>query len=70
MSSMANTNDIATANSKKPNTKHELIVTNIKLLIEQLEGRTLQRLPAGFRRKSAQDPAQFLHSQFSADYGE
>jgi antirestriction protein ArdC len=32
-----NTNNIATANSKKPNTKQELIATNIKRLIEQLE---------------------------------
>jgi hypothetical protein len=37
MSSTANTNNIATANAKKPNTKQELIATNIKLLIEQLE---------------------------------
>jgi hypothetical protein len=28
---------IATIDSKKPNTKQELIATNIKLLIEQLE---------------------------------
>jgi hypothetical protein len=32
-----NTDNIATANSKKPNTKQELIATNIKLLTEQLE---------------------------------
>jgi hypothetical protein len=37
MSSTANTSSIATANSKKPNTKQELIATNIRLLIEQLE---------------------------------
>ena len=37
MNTIANTNNIASANSKKPNTKQELIATNIKLLIEQLE---------------------------------
>jgi hypothetical protein len=37
MNTTANPNDISTANSKKPNTKHELIANNIKLLIEQLE---------------------------------
>ena len=37
MNTTANINEIATANSKKPNTKQELIATNIKLLIEQLE---------------------------------
>ena len=30
-------NTIATTDSKKPNTKQEVIATNIKLLIEQLE---------------------------------
>ena len=30
-------NTIATTDSKKPNTKQELITANIKLLIEQLE---------------------------------
>ena len=35
MSSNANT--IATIDSRKPNTKQELIAANIKLLIEQLE---------------------------------
>jgi len=34
MSSTANTNNIATANSKKPNTKQELIANNVRLLIE------------------------------------
>jgi len=37
MSSTANTSTIATIDSKKPNTKQELIAANIKLLIEQLE---------------------------------
>src|SRR6201996_9466208 len=37
MSSTANTNNIATIDSKKPSTKQELIAANIKLLIEQLE---------------------------------
>jgi hypothetical protein len=37
MNATANTNNIATANSKKPNTKQELIAANIRLLIEQLE---------------------------------
>jgi hypothetical protein len=37
MSNTANTNNIATIDSKKPNTKQEIIVANIKLLIEQLE---------------------------------
>jgi hypothetical protein len=37
MSSTANTGTIATIDSKKPNTKQELIAANIKLLIEQLE---------------------------------
>ena len=34
---MNSTNTIATIDSKKPNTKQELIQANIKLLIEQLE---------------------------------
>jgi hypothetical protein len=37
MSNTANTNNVATINSKKPATKQELIAANIKLLIEQLE---------------------------------
>src|SRR5580692_1057737 len=37
MSSTANTSTIAAIDSKKPNTKQELITANIKLLIEQLE---------------------------------
>ena len=37
MSSTANTSTIAAVDSKKPNTKQELITANIKLLIEQLE---------------------------------
>src|SRR5271156_5833277 len=37
MSSKANTSTIAAIDSKKPNTKQELITANIKLLIEQLE---------------------------------
>ena len=37
MSSTANTSTIAPIDSKKPNTKQELIAANIKLLIEQLE---------------------------------
>jgi hypothetical protein len=37
MSSTANTSTIASIDSKKPNTKQELIAGNIKLLIEQLE---------------------------------
>jgi hypothetical protein len=37
MSSTATTTNIATIDSKKPNTKYELIAINIKLLIEQLE---------------------------------
>src|SRR5580658_6474774 len=37
MSSTANTSTIAAIDSKKPNTKQELIAANIKLLIEQLE---------------------------------
>ncbi len=37
MSSTATTSNIATIESKKPNTKQELIAANIKLLIEQLE---------------------------------
>ena len=32
-------NTIAAIDSKKPNTKQELIAANIKLLIEQLEAR-------------------------------
>jgi hypothetical protein len=32
-------NSVATIDSKKPNTKQELITANIKLLIEQLEAR-------------------------------
>src|SRR5882757_1519396 len=37
MRSTANASTIATIDSKKPNTKQELIAVNIKLLIEQLE---------------------------------
>src|SRR5271156_4030124 len=37
MSSTATTNTVTTIDSKKPNTKQELIAANIKLLIEQLE---------------------------------
>jgi hypothetical protein len=37
MSSTATTNSVTTIDSKKPNTKQELIAANIKLLIEQLE---------------------------------
>ena len=37
MSSKANTSNRTAIDSKKPNTKQELIVANIKLLIEQLE---------------------------------
>jgi N-terminal domain of anti-restriction factor ArdC len=37
MSSTANASTIAAIDSKKPNTKQELITANIKLLIEQLE---------------------------------
>jgi hypothetical protein len=37
MSNTANTNKLATIDSKKPTTKQELIAANIKLLIEQLE---------------------------------
>lgn len=37
MSSTANTNTVTTIDSKKPNTKQELIAANIKLLIQQLE---------------------------------
>lgn len=37
MSNTAATNNVATIDSKKPLTKQELIATNIKLLIEQLE---------------------------------
>jgi hypothetical protein len=37
MNSTANTSTIAAIDSKKPNTKQELIAANIKLLIEQLE---------------------------------
>jgi hypothetical protein len=37
MNTIANTNNVAAANSKKPNTKQELIATNIELLIKQLE---------------------------------
>jgi hypothetical protein len=37
MSSTANTSTIAAIDSKKANTKQELITANIKLLIEQLE---------------------------------
>ena len=38
MSSIATTsNTVTTIDSKKPNTKQELIAANIKLLIEQLE---------------------------------
>jgi hypothetical protein len=36
MSSAANTNNVATI-SKKPSTKQEIVATNVKLLIEQLE---------------------------------
>ena len=37
MNTTANTNNVATIDSKKPTTKQELIAANIKLLIEQLE---------------------------------
>jgi hypothetical protein len=37
MNTIASSHNIATANSKKPNTRQELIAANIKLLIEQLE---------------------------------
>src|SRR5580658_2133121 len=37
MNSAATNNPVTTIDSKKPNTKQELIATNIKLLIEQLE---------------------------------
>ncbi len=37
MSNTANTNKLATIDSKKPTTKQELIAANIKFLIEQLE---------------------------------
>jgi len=37
MSSTANTHSVTAIDSKKPNTKQELIAANIKLLIEQLE---------------------------------
>jgi len=37
MNSAATTNPVTTIDSKKPNTKQELIAANIKLLIEQLE---------------------------------
>ena len=37
MNSTAKTNTIAAIDSKKPNTKQELIAANIKLLTEQLE---------------------------------
>src|ERR1700728_1327766 len=37
MSSTANTSTIATHDSKKPNTKHDLITANSELLIEQLQ---------------------------------
>jgi hypothetical protein len=37
MNSAATTNTVTTIDSKKPNTKQELIAANIKLLIEQLE---------------------------------
>ena len=37
MNTTANTNTVATIDSKKPTTKQELIAANIKLLIEQLE---------------------------------
>jgi hypothetical protein len=37
MNSAATTNSVTTIDSKKPNTKQELIAANIKLLIEQLE---------------------------------
>jgi hypothetical protein len=37
MSSVATSNTVTTIDSKKPNTKQELIAANIKLLIEQLE---------------------------------
>jgi len=37
MNSEATTNSVPTIDSKKPNTKQELIAANIKLLIEQLE---------------------------------
>jgi len=37
MSNTANTDNVATIDSKKPTTKQELIAANVKLLIEQLE---------------------------------
>ena len=37
MNSATTTNTVTTIESKKPNTKQELIAANIKLLIEQLE---------------------------------
>jgi hypothetical protein len=37
MNNTAQTNNVATIDSKKPLTKQELITANIKLLIEQLE---------------------------------
>jgi hypothetical protein len=37
MSSIASTNNVATLDSRKPNTKQEIIAANVKLLIEQLE---------------------------------
>lgn len=37
MNTIATTTNVATIDSKKPNTKQEIIATNIKLLIEQLE---------------------------------
>ena len=37
MNSAATTNTVTTIDSKKPSTKQEIIATNVKLLIEQLE---------------------------------